>query len=376
MSRPNIGESSNAKVYFADLRADTRRNLFDKLDGLLDEVGISERFKRGHLVAIKLHFGEKGNAAFISPIFVRAVVDRIKETGAEPFITDTNTLYVGSRANSASHLRTAIENGFAYAVVNAPLIIADGLRGEAGVKVKIGGKRFNEAAIASEIAHADCLVVMTHFKCHEMTGFGGALKNIGMGCAAREGKLAQHSNCAPVVDPKGCTACGECSLHCPADAIEIGAAAVINDKLCIGCGHCIAACPEGTINVRWDETTSGLQEKMIEYASAAVKGKEGRCVYISFIQRVSPACDCYGHNDSPIVPDIGILASVDPVAIDQACADLVNAAQGFANTALGSGHEPGGDKFRGVHPSVDWNVQLDCAQRMGLGTRRYTLETI
>lgn len=376
MNNPNEGGTSKAKVYFADLRADTRRNLFDKLDGLLDAVGLSERFKRGHLVAIKLHFGEKGNAAFISPVFVRAVVDRIKETDAEPFITDTNTLYVGSRANSASHLRTAIENGFAYAVVNAPLIIADGLRGEAGVRVKTGGPRFSEVVIASEIAHADGLVVMTHFKCHEMTGFGGALKNIGMGCAAREGKLAQHSNCAPKVDPSGCTACGECGLHCPADAIEIGAVAVINEKLCIGCGHCIAACPEATIDVRWDETTSGLQEKMVEYASAAVRGKEGRCVYISFIQRVSPACDCYGHNDAPIVPDIGILASVDPVAIDQACADLVNAAQGFSDTALTSGHEPGGDKFRGVHPSVDWSVQLDCAQNAGLGTRQYILEKI
>lgn len=375
-SQSNNSEPSKAKVYFADLRADTRRNLFDKLDGLLDAVGISERFKRGHLVAIKVHFGERGNAAFISPVFVRAVVDKIKKTHAEPFLTDTNTLYIGSRANSASHLRTAIENGFAYAVVNAPIIIADGLRGEGAVKIKTGGPRFSETAIASEIANADGLVVMTHFKCHEMTGFGGALKNIGMGCASREGKLAQHSNCAPVVDPSGCTACGECSLHCPADAIEIGAVAVINDKLCIGCGHCIAACPETTINVRWDETTSGLQEKMVEYAGAAVKGKEGRCVYISFIQRVSPACDCYGHNDAPIVPDIGILASVDPVAIDQAAVDLVNAAQGLANTALTSGHEPGGDKFRGVHPAVDWNVQLNCAQAAGLGVRRYTLETI
>jgi len=365
-----------AKVFFADLRANTRRNLFDKLNGLLKAAGLATRFRRGHLVAIKLHFGEKGNAAFIPPVFVRAVVDRVKETGAEPFLTDTNTLYVGARTNSASHLRTAVENGFAYAVVGAPIIIADGLRGENAVKIKINGAHFDQAAVASEIAHADGLVVLTHFKCHEMTGFGGALKNIGMGCAAREGKLAQHSNCAPVVDPEGCTACGECALHCPADAIDIGASAVIRDAVCIGCGHCIAACPEAAINVRWDETTSGLQEKMVDYAGAALKGKEGRCVYVNFIQRVSPECDCYGHNDAPIVPDIGILASTDPVAIDQASADLVNAAQGFADSALASGHAPGEDKFRGVHPAVDWNVQLDCAQKLGLGTRRYLLETI
>ncbi|MBI5886874.1 MAG: DUF362 domain-containing protein [Deltaproteobacteria bacterium] len=365
-----------ATVFFTDLRASTQRNLFDKLGSLLDAAGLATRFKRGHLVAIKLHFGEKGNAAFIPPVFVRTVVDRLKQTGAEPFLTDTNTLYVGARTNSASHLRTAVENGFAYAVVGAPIIIADGLRGENAVKIKIDGARFDHAFVASEIAHADGLVVLTHFKCHEMTGFGGALKNIGMGCAGREGKLAQHSNCAPVVDPKGCVACGECALHCPADAIDIGAVAVINDDLCIGCGHCIAACPEAAINVRWDETTSGLQEKMVDYAGAALKGKEGRCVYVNFIQRVSPECDCYGHNDAPIVPDIGILASTDPVAIDQASADLVNAAQGFTASALASGHEPGKDKFRGVHPAVDWNVQLDCAQAAGLGTRRYLLKTV
>ncbi|MBI5561450.1 MAG: DUF362 domain-containing protein [Deltaproteobacteria bacterium] len=367
---------SKAKVYFAGLRADSRRNLFDKLDGLLEAVSLADRFKKGHLVAVKLHFGETGNAAFIPPVFVRRVVERIKAAGANPFLTDTNTLYVGTRGNSVSHLKTAIENGFAYAVAGAPVIIADGLRGEGVTRVKINGRHFKEASIASEIANADGLVVLTHFKCHEMSGFGGALKNVGMGCAARAGKLAQHSNCAPVVDPAGCTACGECSLHCPADAIDVGAAAVINANLCIGCGHCIAACPESTIDVRWDETAGRLQEKMVDYACAALKGKEGRAVYVSFVRDVSPACDCYGHNDAPIVPDAGILASTDPVAIDQACADIVNAETGFKNTALASGHEPGGDKFRGVHPAVDWGVQLDAAEAAGIGVRRYALEKI
>ncbi len=368
--------SDKSEVFFSDLRADNKRNLFDKLDTLLEHVGVKERFRKGTLVAVKLHFGEKGNTSYIQPVFVRRVVDRIKETGALAFLTDTNTLYVGTRGNSVNHLTTAIENGFDYAVAGAPIIIADGLRGENSVPVKVWGRHFDTVEIAGEIVHASGMVVLTHFKCHEMTGFGGVLKNVGMGCASREGKLAQHSNCAPVVDPAGCVACSECALVCPADAIDVGAVAVINDTLCIGCGHCIAACPEGTINVRWDETASNLQEKMVEHVRGALKGKDGKCVFVSFVTNVSPACDCYGHNDAPVVPDVGILASTDPVAIDQASADLVNAEEGFRESALKSGHEKGGDKFRGVHPTVDWSVQLNAAEAAGLGKRAYVIRKI
>jgi len=368
-----MNEDSSA-VYFADLRADTRRGLFDKLDALLTCVGLDGRFARGDLVAVKLHFGEKGNTSFIPPVFVRRVVDRVRATGAEAFLTDTNTLYVGTRANSASHLRTAIENGFSYAVVGAPLIIADGLRGGDGTAVEVAGKHAREVRIAREIVSASGMVVLTHFKCHEMTGFGGALKNVGMGCADRAGKLVQHSNCAPVVEPEGCTGCGECVLVCPADAIDMGAVAVIDEAACVGCGHCIAACPEEAIKVRWNETTANLAEKMAEHAAGALKGKEGKLVFVTFIRQVSPLCDCYGHTDAPIVPDIGMLASTDPVAIDQAAADLVNAEAGLPGTALRSGFGPGEDKFRGVHPEVDWSVQLDHAESMGLGVRAYRLE--
>jgi len=365
-----------SKVFFADLRTTPRRNLLDKIDDLLAAVGVKERFRKGQLVALKLHFGEKGNASYVRPIFVRRAVDRIKETGASPFLTDTNTLYVGSRGNSVDHLRTAVENGFDYAVVSAPLIIADGLRGEAGLPIRVKGRHLEEVSIAREIASADGLIAISHFKCHELTGFGGALKNVGMGCASREGKLTQHSSCAPVVDPQGCTACGDCSLACPSDAIEVGAVAVINEKTCIGCGHCIAVCPQGTINVRWNESSSRLQEKMVEHFEGAVKGKEGRCVYLTFVTQVSPACDCYGLATGPIVPDAGVLASTDPVAIDQAAANIVNGLEGQKGTALSSGHEPGGDKFRGVHPSIDWEVQLEYAEARGLGTRNYALEKV
>jgi hypothetical protein len=367
---------NKSTVYFADLRADTKVNLFDKIDLLLARVGLEARFKRGHLVAVKMHFGEKGNTAFIRPVFVARVVARVKETGAGVFLTDTNTLYVGTRGNSVQHLKTAMENGFVYEVTGAPIIIADGLLGTEGVRVKVDGTHFKEVSIAREIASANGIVAVTHFKCHEMSGFGGALKNIGMGCASRDGKLIQHSNCAPVVEPAGCTACGECAYVCPSDAIDIGVVAVINNEACIGCGHCIAACPENTIKIQWNESTSRMQEKMAEHALGALKGKEGKSVFLNFITNVTPACDCYGHSDAPVVGDVGILSSTDPVAIDAASAELVNSQPGLAGTALKSGADPGGDKFRGVYPEVDWQIQLAHAEAIGLGSRDYELVTV
>jgi uncharacterized Fe-S center protein len=363
-------------VFFTDLRATTKRTLLDKLGELLERTSPETLFQRGHLVAIKLHFGELGNTSFIRSQFVRRVVDGIKAAGARPFITDTNTLYVGTRGNSVTHIETAVLNGFGFEAAGAPVIIADGLRGESKESIKVCGRHSKEVSIAREIVSADGLVSLTHFKCHELTGIGGTLKNVGMGCASREGKLSQHSNCAPEVDPAGCTACGDCALMCPVDAIEVGAAAVINDKVCIGCGHCIAVCPEATINIKWNETASNVQEKMVEHAQGALMGKDGKCVFINFITQVSPLCDCYGHTDAPIVPDIGIAASTDPVAVDQASADLVNASGGLKGSALTTGHEPGGDKFRGVHPTIDWTVQLATAEKMGLGRREYRLEEV
>ena len=365
------------EVFFADLLATGKRNLLDKVSELLTFAGLGELFSKGQLIAVKLHFGEKGNTGFISPVFVRRIVEMVKETGASPFLTDTNTLYTGERCNSVSHLRIAIENGFDYSVTGAPIIIADGLRGESGELIKVDGARIcSEVSIARDIALASGLVVITHFKCHEMSGFGGTLKNVGMGCASREGKLTQHSNCAPTVDPAGCTSCGECAEVCPVDAIDIGKAALINDVTCIGCGHCIAVCPEKTINIVWNETTLAMQEKMAEHAAGALKGKSEKSVFINFITHVSPQCDCYGHTDAPIVADIGIAASTDPVALDQASADLVNGAEGLKDTALTTGHEPGGDKFRGVHPDVDWTVQLRRAEELGIGRREYLLKKI
>ncbi len=363
-----------SKVYFADMRASHKENLFDKISKLLGLCGLEDRVVEGDLTAVKLHFGEKGNSAFIRPVFVRRVVDEIKNLGARPFLTDSSTLYPGERKEAVSALVCAIENGFAYAVVNAPLIISDGLRGVTESTVKINGHLLKEVFIGTEIIESDSLVVLSHFKCHELTGFGGAIKNLGMGCASRKGKLVQHSTVAPVVSGKYCTGCGLCIRACDHDAIKIvDNVAIIDPVRCAGCSRCITICPTKTINIQWNEAADLVMKKMAEYALGAVSGKQDKTVYLNFITQVSPACDCYGHCDAPIVNDIGICTSTDPVAIDQACADLVNKATGNHNTALKCGHEPGGDKFRGVWPDIPWQVQLEHGEKVGLGSRSYEL---
>lgn len=361
----------SADVFYSDLRSTPRRNLLDKVEGLLHRVGVASRIQRGDLVAVKMHFGEKGNTAYIRPVFVRRVVDVLKSLGAKPFLTDANTLYVGARSDAVSHLETAIQNGFDYAVTGAPLLIADGLRGSTSVSVKIPGKHLREVAISAEIVHADAIVGLAHFKGHELTGFGGALKNLGMGCAAREGKLSQHSNVAPQVSQDLCVACGECIRWCREGAISVGEAALIDSARCVGCGECVLTCPHGAIQVQWNESPSALQEKMAEHALGAVTGKSQKSLFLNFVTQVSPACDCYGHSDAPIVPDVGFLASVDPVAIDQASVDLVNAQPGNPHSSLKKAFAPGEDKFRDLYPQIDWSVQLAAAEALGLGRRAY-----
>ncbi len=362
------------KVYFTNLRTKPGRSLLDKLNTLLEKLELDKKYKEGDIVGIKIHFGEKGNLSYIRPNFVRVVVDALKKLNVKPFLTDCNTLYRGTRSDSVSHIITALENGFNYTVVQAPIIIGDGLRGNNVKKIEVALKHFKTVSIGEEIANADGLVVMTHFKCHELTGFGGALKNLGMGCASREGKLAQHSNIAPSVKKKSCVGCGLCVKWCQHGAITmVGDKAEIISKSCVGCAECILVCPKGAIVINWNEQVPILQEKMIEYAYGAIKNKKDKVVYINFLTQISPACDCYGHNDMPITADVGILASVDPVAIDQASCDLVNRQAGINNTALKSGYKPGEDKFRGVYPEIDWEPQMEYAEKIGLGSRNYEI---
>jgi len=366
-----------SNVYFIDLRASAKENLLGKLARLLDTAGLSETIKERDLVAVKLHFGEKGNTAFIRPVFLRKIVKSIKGIGGFPFLTDSNTVYAGTRSDSPNHLTTAIQNGFTYSVVDAPIIIADGLRGKGETAVVINQKNFKKVYIGSDIVEADALLSVAHFKGHELSGFGGTIKNLGMGCASRKGKLAQHSSVAPKVVKKKCIGCGDCITHCSQKALSLKKEkAVLDAKKCIGCGECIIICPNSAIQIQWNQAVPVFLENMVEYTMGVLKNKTDRSLFVNFITHVSPACDCYGHNDAPIVRDIGIVASKDPIAIDQASVDLVNQEQALPESCLEVNTEKGEDKFRGVYPQVDWTLQLDYAESLGLGNRSYNLKKI
>ena len=298
-------------------------------------------------------------------------------SGGYPFLTDTNTLYTGTRRESVSHIRTAIENGFAFSVVNAPIIIADGIRGASYVDVRIDQEVFHTAHIGREIIEAETLISVAHFKGHELSGFGGTLKNLAMGCASRKGKLALHSDLSPKVKRKKCIGCSTCVEHCSQSAIALhDQKAVIDAIACTGCGECIIICPNSAINVRWNADNFLFQKKMAEYALAAVKGKRGRAAFMNFLIKISPACDCTPFNDRAIVQDLGIMASKDPVAVDQASVDMVNRQTALEGSALKSHKGAGEDKFRALYPDVDWAVQLDHGEKIGLGSRDYELVTI
>jgi len=359
-------------VYFTNLRSSYRDNLLSKLHRLLDHMNTRNCFTPRNLVAIKLHFGEKGNMAFVRPNYIRLIVDYIKGLGAQPFLTDTNSLYAGSRGDSISHIRTAIENGFAYAVVNAPVVIGDGLRGASYQTVRIDKTIFKEAYIGNEIFHADGLISVAHFKGHELSGFGGTIKNLSMGCASRKGKLEQHSDLSPKVKRKRCIGCGECVMHCVHSSISLeDGKAVLDPEQCVGCGECVLICQQQAIQVRWNADSALFQKKLAEYAFAVLKNKQGKALFLNFLMQISPACDCAPFNDVPFVHDLGIMGSTDPVAIDQASVDIIN--QEATSTPWG-GENKGGegeDKFRGLYPKIDWSVQLEYAESIGLGKRDY-----
>ena len=366
-----------SKVFFTDLRTSPKRSLLNKIEDLLNRLRADAIIGKDDIVAIKVHFGEKGNTAYLRPVILRTIVERVKRAGAKPFLTDTNTLYTGSRSDAVNHFTTAIENGFDYSCTGCPIIIADGLRGKDGVKVPVRGEVLKKVSIADGIAEADGMIVVTHFKAHELSGFGGALKNLGMGCATKEGKLAQHSTVAPKISADACKGCKTCLEYCPAKAITVyGRKASINEGKCIGCGECLIVCPSQAIRIEWNESQDLFQKKMVEHALGALAGKEKKTLFLNFLLQISPACDCYPNSDAPIVRDIGILASNDPVSIDAASCDLVNSEESIPKTAIKKPLKRGEDKWRALYPAIDWNIQLDHAEKLGLGERKYTLVKI
>jgi len=363
----------SSRVYFADLRS-TGKSVLDKLSRLVESAGMSSIDFKDKFVAIKIHFGEPGNLAYIRPPFAARIAQLVREKGGSPFLTDANTLYKGRRSNAVDHLRAASENGFNALSAGCDVIIADGLRGTDYREIPVGTKHCPTAKIGAAVADADVVVSMTHFKGHELTGFGGVVKNLGMGSGSIGGKLEMHSDSKPSIVREKCVSCGACWKNCAHDAVRPDGEriAVIDDELCVGCGQCIAMCRYEATVPTWNAVS--VQEKIAEYALAVVKGKP--CFHISFIMDVSPECDCWGYNDTAIVPDLGIAASFDPVALDRACLDLVSAAPALKESMLEGRGAPGADKFHILHPKVDAAAGLAYAEQIGLGTQEYELETI
>jgi uncharacterized Fe-S center protein len=369
--------ADKAVVWFAPVRTTRKQSLVARAGTLLMRAGLRDVIAEDDIVAVKLHFGEEGNTGFVSPVFLREVVARVKDAGGKPFLTDSNTLYRGKRFNAVEHLACAIHNGFSYATVEAPLIIADGLDGREGCDVAIeGGKHFETVRIGAAAAHADAMVAVTHVKGHEATGFGGALKNVGMGLGSRSAKQRMHSDFSPEVVAEKCTACGRCVQWCPVNAIVVGPdrVAEVDYELCYGCGECVASCPSGAIGIQWKTTPEAIQEKIVEHVAGAVSGKQDKTIYLSFVMNVSPDCDCWHFSDASVVPDIGVLASTDIVAIDQAAYDLVAEAVGLEGTR-GEGLPAGADKFTAI-TGVDGTGAMRYAEEMGLGSREYELKTL
>ena len=360
-----------AKVYFTDMRTTFEENLPQKLTRLLKTAGIGQIDFRGKFVAIKIHFGELGNLAFLRPNYAKAVADLVKQLGGRPFLTDCNTLYVGHRKNALDHLDTAYENGFSPLSTGCQILIADGLKGTDEVLVPIQGEYVREAKIGRAVMDADIVISLNHFKGHEEAGIGGALKNLGMGCGSRAGKMEMHSSGKPRVEEEKCIHCGACAKNCAHGAISVPEKkARIDHGKCVGCGRCIGVCPADAVKPANDEAAEILSRKITEYALAVVQGRPH--FHVSLAIDISPYCDCHAENDAPIVPDVGMFASFDPVAIDQACADLVNAQPALPNSILAE-RQPDGDHFHTVHPITSWREAVTHGEKLGLGTSQYEL---
>lgn len=367
-----------SKVYFTDFRTRVGVSLTEKLQRLIKKAGITDIDMDGKFVAIKMHFGELGNLSYLRPNYAKAVADVVKECGGKPFLTDCNTLYPGSRKNALEHLDCANINGFNTITTGCQIIIGDGLRGTDDITVPVrNGEYCKEAYIGRAVMDADIFISLTHFKGHESTGFGGAIKNIGMGCGSRAGKMQQHNSGKPIVHDDLCRGCRRCAKECGSDAITYeNGKAVINQDICKGCGRCIGACAFDAIeNQNWDANEI-LGRKMAEYSQAVCDGRP--TFHISLVRDISPNCDCHGENDAPILPDVGIFASFDPVALDQACVDACLHVTPMPNSQLSDNladphwhHHH--DNFLDSNPNVRWKETLEHAEKIGLGTREYEL---
>lgn len=363
-----------SKVYFTNMRTELEDSLLKKFDRLMDAAGIGTMDLEKKFVAIKTHFGEMGNLAFLRPNYSKVIADRVRGMDGIPFLTDCSTLYAGKRKNAVEHLDTANMNGFNTITTGCQIIMGDGLKGNNDIEIPVKGDHVKTAKIGREIVDADVLISLNHFKCHELTGFGGAIKNIGMGCASRRGKMELHSSGKPTATEDKCKGCGRCSGVCAHSAISINAGkAIIDHNKCVGCGRCISICPFDAIVASMDEALDVINYKIVEYTVATLEGKPN--FHLSVIADVSPFCDCHSENDMPIIPNVGMLASFDPVALDKACVDLAQKQPMISGSRLfinSNGTKPD-DIFKCTHPETRWQATFEHAEKMGLGSSEYEL---
>lgn len=333
----------------------------NRLKKLFKTAGFDTIVQSGDITAIKIHFGDKGNVTHVAAAYTVPIVRMIKACGAKPFLTDTTVLYKGARENAVDHLQLAFENGFTFEKVGAPIIIADGIVGKNETEIEIDAPLNKTVFLATELVTANSIIVISHATGHLNVGLGATLKNLGMGMTSRKGKLVQHSVSKPIINPTKCTVCGACARWCPVHAITLTAEhAKIDQKICIGCGECLAVCRFGAVRFKWDSTNDQLQKQIAEHALGIVRQKENRIGYLTFLTNMTKDCDCFTGKQKPIISDIGVLAGTDPVALDQAVIDL-------------TGQENPDNLAKTAYPAIDYSVQLEYGEMIGLGCRRYEL---
>jgi uncharacterized Fe-S center protein len=353
-----------SRVFFMPAsEKESHRNLAEKTERMFLELGLESTLDRDSFVGIKIHFGEKGNTGYLKPSWLVPLIDRLKKKTSRVFLTDSNTLYIGNRSNAVEHLRLAAEHGFSVEALGVPVVIADGLIGRESGEVPLDLDRVKSAKVAAAFFHTDVLLCLSHFTGHVISGFGAAIKNLGMGCAARAGKLEQHSDVHPRINPKICKNCSICMEYCPAGAIEEkdGSARIIDER-CIGCGECLVVCQAGAVKMRWDGDALRVQEKMAEYALGALRCIKKKAGFVNYLVKVTKDCDCMSRNGKVIAADLGIVGSLDPVAVDKASVDLLL--------------EASGRDFLREANDVDWSAQLRHGEKIGLGSMDYRLEEI